>query len=59
MKILGGENRERYTLTTRFNQDMIKNLFSVIRQKGAYNSNPTTRVYRTSFRLKTIKNFEL
>lgn len=40
-----------YILTGRLNSDVIENTFSVFRQRGGYNRNPTARVFRTTFRL--------
>ncbi|KAF0704226.1 Transposable element P transposase, partial [Aphis craccivora] len=42
-----------YLLTARFNQDAIENTFSVFRQKGGYNNNPTARTFRIAFKLMT------
>lgn len=42
-----------YLLTARLNQDAIENTFSVFRQKGGYNTNPTTRTFRITFKLMT------
>lgn len=41
-------------MTNRLNQDVLENLFSIFRQKGGYNRNPTSRVIRTSFRSTAI-----
>lgn len=43
-----------FVLTNRLNQDALENLFSVIRQKGGYNKNPTARTIRTSIRSTCI-----
>lgn len=43
-----------FVLTNRLNQDALENLFSVIRQKGGYNKNPTARTIRTSIRSNCI-----
>lgn len=43
-----------FLLTNRLNQDVIENLFSIFRQKGGYNRNPSSRVIRTSFRSTAI-----
>lgn len=40
-----------YILTGRLNSDVIENTFSVFRQRGGYNRNPTARIFRTTFRL--------
>lgn len=36
------------------NQDSLENLFSVFRQRGGYNKNPTAKTLRTSFRSNCI-----
>lgn len=41
---------DAYILTRKLNQDIIENLFSIFRQKGGYNPNPTVRTFRTTFR---------
>lgn len=46
-----------FLLTNRFNQDPIENLFSTFRQKGGWNSNPTVRTFRSTFRLITKMNY--
>lgn len=43
-----------FLLTNRLNQDVFENLFSIFRQKGGYNKNPTSRTLRTSFRSSCI-----
>jgi len=40
-------------LTARLNQDAIENTFSVFRQKGGYNNNPTARTFRITFKMMT------
>lgn len=47
-------NEVSFILTNRLNQDTLENLFSIMRQKGAYNKNPTARTIRTSFRSTCI-----
>ncbi|CAI6351142.1 unnamed protein product [Macrosiphum euphorbiae] len=42
-----------YLLTARLNQDAIENSFSVFRQKGGYNNNPTARAFRITFKMMT------
>lgn len=39
-----------YLLTNRLNQDVIENCFALFRQRGGYNSNPTVRTFRCTFR---------
>ncbi|CAI6369764.1 unnamed protein product [Macrosiphum euphorbiae] len=48
------QNGILFLLTNRFNQDILENLFSIFRQKGGYNKNPTARTLRTSFRSNCI-----
>lgn len=43
-----------FLMTNRLNQDIIENFFSIIRQKSGYNPNPTAKLFRTSFRIKSI-----
>ncbi|KAE9521917.1 hypothetical protein AGLY_017724 [Aphis glycines] len=43
-------NNIQFLFTNRLNQDTLENLFSIFRQKGGYNKNPTSRTIRTSFR---------
>lgn len=50
------KNGTEFLLTSRLNQDPLENFFSVIRQKGGFNLNPTARAFRTSFRSCTINN---
>lgn len=45
-----GKKSDVYILTRKLNQDIIENLFSIFRQKGGYNPNPTVRTFRTTFR---------
>ncbi|KAL4112508.1 hypothetical protein QTP88_016280 [Uroleucon formosanum] len=47
-------NAVTFVLTNRLNQDALENKFSVIRQKGGYNKNPTARTIRTSIRSTCI-----
>jgi len=46
----------KYLLTSRLNQDIIENTFSVFRQRGDFNRNPTARTFRTSFRFQANHN---
>lgn len=46
----------KYLLTSRLNQDIIENTFSVFRQRGGFNRNPTARTFRTSFRFQARHN---
>jgi hypothetical protein len=43
-----------FLMTNRLNQDALENLFSIFRQKGGYNKNPTARTIRTSIRSNCI-----
>jgi len=38
----------KYLLTIRLNQDVIENTFSVFRQRGGFNRNPTARIFSVS-----------
>ncbi|KAL4120120.1 hypothetical protein QTP88_012854 [Uroleucon formosanum] len=46
----------KYLLTSRVNQDIIENTFSVFRQRGGFNRNPTARTFRTSFQFQSKHN---
>lgn len=43
-----------YILTNRLNQDVLENLFSIYRQKGGYNRNPTSKLFRATFRSNAV-----
>lgn len=43
-----------FLMTNRLNQDILENLFSIFRQNGGYNKNPTARTIRTSIRSNSI-----
>ncbi|KAL4153780.1 hypothetical protein QTP88_001613 [Uroleucon formosanum] len=43
-----------FLMTNRLNQDVLENLFSIFRQNGGYNKNPTARTIRTSIRSNCI-----
>lgn len=47
-------NNIAFLITNRLNQDVLENLFSIFRQKGGYNKNPTARTIRTSIRSNCI-----
>ncbi|KAL4083888.1 hypothetical protein QTP88_029204 [Uroleucon formosanum] len=47
----------KYLLTARLNQDVIENTFSVFRQRGGYNTNPTAKAFRITF--KMLSNMQL
>jgi hypothetical protein len=47
-------NDVSFILTNRLNQDALENAFSIFRQKGGYNKNPTSHTIRTSFRSSCI-----
>ncbi|CAI6354617.1 unnamed protein product [Macrosiphum euphorbiae] len=42
-------NKDNFLMTNRLTQDILENLFSVIRQKNGYNRNPTARTFRCCF----------
>ena len=50
------ENGCEYLMTNRLNQDPLENLFSIYRQKGGYNRNPTARTLRCLFRTNVINS---
>lgn len=50
------ETPDAYILTTRLNQDVLENLFSIFRQKGGYNRNPTVKLFRMLFRAQSVNN---
>lgn len=50
------KTKNKFILTNRLNQDVIENLFSIYRQKGGYNRNPTARQFRMSFRSNAINS---
>jgi hypothetical protein len=52
---LVNQEKGKYILTTRLNQDPIENLFSSIRQRGGWNRNPTVRIFRSALRLYALK----
>ncbi|KAL4149559.1 hypothetical protein QTP88_003486 [Uroleucon formosanum] len=43
-----------FLMTNRLNHDKLENLFSIFRQNGGYNKNPTARTIRTSIRSNCI-----
>lgn len=43
-----------FVMTNRLNQNVLDNLFSIFRQKGGYNKNPTSRTITTSIRSSCI-----
>lgn len=45
-----------YFMTAKLNQDFLENTFSVYRQRGGYNRNPTSRTFRTTFRINSKIN---
>jgi len=46
----------KYLLTSRLNQDILENTFSIYRQRGGFNNNPTVRTFRTSFKILAKHN---
>lgn len=51
------EEEGMYILTNRLNEDPLENLFSSIRQRGGWNSNPTVRTFRSALRLYCLEYF--
>ncbi|KAB0803465.1 hypothetical protein PPYR_00435 [Photinus pyralis] len=45
-----------FLLTARLNQDILENQFSIYRQRGGYNRNPTVRTFQAAFKANTIWN---
>jgi len=45
-----------YLMTARLNKDFLASTFSVYRQRGGYNRNPTSRTFRTTFRINSKIN---
>lgn len=45
-----------YLFTGRLSQDPLENQFSVYRQKGGYNRNPTVRSFRAAFKMNIVHN---
>lgn len=43
-------NKDNCLMTNRLTQDILENLFSVMRQKNGYNRNPTAHTFRCCFR---------
>lgn len=50
------DNSNNFLLTNRLNQDFLENFFSMARQRGGWNLNPTARSFRLFFRIKSITN---
>lgn len=49
------QEKEKYIIATRLNQDPTENLFSSIRQRGRWNKNPTVRIFLSALRLYCLK----
>jgi hypothetical protein len=47
----------QYVLTRNLQQDDLENLFSVLRMKGGWSKNPTSREFRHNFKFVFIKSF--
>lgn len=47
----------KFLFTGRLIQDPLENQFSVYRQRGGYNRNPTVRTFRSSFKISIVTNF--
>lgn len=45
-----------FILTNRLNQDFLENFFSIIRQRGGWNLNPSAKSFRLAFRIQMITN---
>lgn len=45
-----------YLFTGRLIQDPLENQFSIYRQKGGYNRNPTVKTFRAAFKLNLVTN---
>lgn len=45
-----------FLFTGRLSQDPLENQFSIYRQKGGYNRNPTAKSFRMSFKLNLVTN---
>lgn len=43
-------------MTSRLNQDVLENQFSIYRQKGGYSKNPTVRTFQAAFKSNLIMN---
>lgn len=59
VKMFASEEREngfKYIFTGRLIQDPLENQFSVYRQKGGYNRNPTVRSFRAAFKMNIVTN---
>lgn len=48
------KNPDIYIITSKFNQDILENLFGTFRQRGGSNVNPTSRIFRNLFRSHTV-----
>jgi hypothetical protein len=47
----------QYVLTRNLQQDDFENLFSILRMKGGWSKNPTSREFRHNFKFVFIKSF--
>lgn len=50
------EKGQKFLFTGRLIQDPLENQFSVFRQKGGYNRNPTVLSFRSAFKLNIVTN---
>lgn len=48
------KDNNTFILTKRLNQDCLENFFSIIRQQGGWNLNPSAKAFRLAFRILTI-----
>lgn len=53
---IGKKEGFTYLLTGRLNQDPVENFFSIMRQKGGYNKNPTVRSFSGAFKSNFVIN---
>lgn len=49
-------SNNEFILTSKLNQDYLEIFFSIVRQKGGWNLNPTAKAFRLSFRIQSITN---
>lgn len=49
-------SNNEFILSSKLNQDYLENFFSIVRQKGGWNLNPTAKAFRLSFRIQSITN---
>lgn len=54
LMLFESEKQNSFILTSKLNQDYLENFFSILRQKGGWNLNPTAKAFRLSFRIQSI-----